>query len=198
MVPEESRMARRAFVTVAVLVLALSAPLARAGMSLEPWRGHVTFGFARVFSDSLAPNGSLSVGAGIDFPIGSVWRLGPALSFNLLGSSTVTRGSVTAGLDYSLFEAALLATWLPPRGPFARLSFGPGVASPKADLSVAGGGAGFRDLTVGEVKPEMALEATLMSRHMPVVAVGAEIGARIVPSSQGTWTLLTARLAIHY
>ena len=188
----------RSTVACAVLALACAAAPARAAMKLDAWRGHVGIGFAGIVSDSLAPGGSLSVGAGVDDPLGAAWRLGPALSFDLLGSSTVTRGSIRAGLDYSVFETALLLTYLPSHGPVARWSFGPGVASPKAELSIAGGGAGFSDLTVGEIKPELALDATLMSRHMPVVAVGAEFGARFIPTSQGPWTLITGRLAIHY
>lgn len=185
-------------VACAVLALACAAPPARATMKLEAWRGHVAIGFAGIVSDSLAPGGSLTFGAGVDYPLGSQWRLGPTLSFDLLGSSNVTRGSIRAGLDYSVFETAMLLTYLPAHGPVARWSFGPGIASPKAELSVAGGGAGFSDLTVGEIKPELAMDATLMSRHMPVVAVGAEIGVRYIPTSQGPWTLITGRLAIHY
>ncbi len=184
------------------LLLALAAVLAAApasaGMRLDAWKGHLSVGYAKVFSDSLAPGGSISAGGGIEYPIATNWRLGGAVAFNLLGSSTVTRGSVTAGLDYSLFDAALLATWLPPRGPVARVSFGPGVASARAELAVAGGGALFRDLPVGEVRPCFAAEATVMSRRQKIVAVGAEVGLRVVPVQQGTWTLLTTRLAIHF
>jgi hypothetical protein len=125
--------------------------------------------------------------------------VGPALSFNLLGSSTVTRGSITAGLDYSLFETALLFTHLNAHGPLNRWAIGPGLASPRAALSVAAGGAGFRDLTVGEVRPELAGDLTFMSHHMPIVGVGAELGARLIPiPSKSMWTLVTARLAIHF
>ena len=66
------------------------------------------------------------------------WRVGPAVSFNLLGSRTVTRGFIPAGLDYSMFDAALLFTHLNARGPVARWSVGPGVASPRVDLSASG------------------------------------------------------------
>ncbi len=192
-----NRMRLLAALTVVLALGAVAAP-ARAALHLEAWRGHLAFGYAKVVSDSLAPAGSMSVGAGVDYPLGSQWRLGPALSFNLLGSSTVRRGSITAGLDYSMFESALLATYLPAHGPVARWSFGPGFASPRSELSLAGGGAGFRDLPVGEFQPELALDATLMSRHVQFVGVGAELGARWIPVSKGSWTLLTARLAIHY
>jgi len=188
----------RLVVVGVVLALAGAAMPARAAMSLDAWKGHVAIGYSVVESDTLAPGGSLSVSAGVDYPLASKWRLGPALSFDLLGSSSATRGSIRAGFDYSLFETAMLFSYLPSRGPVERWSFGPGIASPRADISVAAGGAGFEDLAVGEVKGEFALDATLMSRHQPVVAAGAELGVRVIPTSQGMWTLLTARLAVHF
>lgn len=181
-----------------LLALAGSAGPASARLPLENWRGHLAIGFGSVFSDSLAPGGSLSVGAGVDYPLSPKWRVGPSLSIDLLGSSAVTRGSVRAGLDYSLFEAAMLFTYLPARGPVGRLSAGPGLASPHVDLSISAGGAGFTDLTVSELKPELALDVTLMPRHMTVVGVGAELGMRFMQTSQGPWTLLTGRIAVHY
>lgn len=183
---------------VALGVLACTAGPAAAGLRLDAWKGHLAVGYAKVYSDSLAPAGSISAGGGVEYPLSPSWRLGGSVAFNLLGSSIVNRGSVSAGMDYSLFDAVLLATWLPPRGPVARVSFGPGVASARAELAVAGGGALFRDLPVGEVKPCFAAQATIMSRRQQIVAVGAELGTRIVPVDQGTWTLFTARLAIHF
>ncbi len=171
---------------------------AHAAPRLDAWKGHIAFGYAKVFSDSLAPAGSLSVAGGVEYPLSERWRLGPSLSFDLLGSSSTRRGSVPAQLDYSLFDAALLLTCLPAHGPFTRISAGPGLASARAELSVAGGGAAFGDLTVGEVKPEFALDATMMPRSMTIVAVGAEFGARLVPVTQGLWAMFTARLAIHF
>lgn len=193
------RWTRRAMLPLLLAALAAccAAP-ASAGMRLDEWKGHLSVGYGRVFSDSLAPGGSISAAVGLEYPIASRWRLGPTAAFNLLGSSIVRRGSVTAGLDYSMFDAALLATYLPARGPFARLSIGPGVASARAELAVAGGGALFRDLPVGEVRPELAAEATLMSRRPSIVAIGAELGLRVVPVEQGTWTLVTARFAVHF
>lgn len=190
----------RILAALMVLALALAVPAgAHAGLRLDRWKGHVAVGFAHVVSDSLAPTGSFSTAAGLEYPLSAKWSIGPALSFDLLGSSTVQRGSIVAGLDYSMFETALLVTYLPAKGPFARVSAGPGLASPRAELSVAAGGLGFRDLTVGELRPEFAADATVMSRHMPTVGVGLEFGARVVPiPSRSTWTLLTARMAIHF
>jgi len=189
---------RNTILLTTLLALGAFALPARAGLVLDAWRGHISFGYAKLVSDSLAPAGSLSVAGGVDYPLARKWRLGPTLSFDLLGSSNVTRGSVTAGLDYSLFEAALMTTYLPEHGPFARLAAGPGIASARSELSVAAGGAGFRDLPVGEVQPEFASDLTVMSRHLPIVAVGGELGMRILPIRKRAWTLLTARLAIHF
>jgi hypothetical protein len=171
---------------------------ASAGMRLGAWKGHLGVGYSVVFSDTLAPPGSMSASLGVEYPIATRWLLGPSVGFNLLGSSTVSRGSVTAALDYSHFDIALMATYLPARGPFTRLSFGSGVASNRAELAVAGGGALFRDLPVDEVKPEFAAEATLGSRKQKIVAIGAELGVRVIPVEQCTWTVFTARLGVYF
>ena len=183
---------------VAGSLAAATAP-AHAKMRLEEWKGHISLGFAHAFADSLAPAGSMSVSGGVDYPLTTAWRVGPVLSFNLLGSTNVTRDLLTAGLDYSLLEAAVMFTHVNAHGPINRWSVGPGVASPHAELSIAYGGLGFRDLPVSGVRPELAADVTVMSRHMPLVAVGLELGARVVPiPSRATWTLLSGRLAIHF
>ncbi len=193
-------MRMRAAVTtmVAVLALACAGTPAHAGMKLDLWRGHAAFGFAGIHSDSLAPGGSLSVGGGVDYPLGGAWRLGPELDIHLLGTSDLVRGSIAASVDYSVLEAAMLLHWLPARGPITRVSFGPGIANPRAALVISGGGAGFQDLTVSGTEPELAMSVTAFPRRMTVVALGGELGARIVHTSQGAWTVMTARLAIHY
>lgn len=189
---------RAAGLLALTLAAACAAEPAAAGMRLDAWKGHLSVGYGRVWSDSLAPAGSISAAGGLEYPVAPRWRVGATAAFNLLGSSTVTRGSVTAALDYSLFDVALLATYLPPRGPVTRVSIGPGLASARAELSAAGGGALFRDLPVGEVKPEFALEAAFLPRRQTIVAVGAELGLRVIPVEQCTWTLLTARLTVHF
>lgn len=194
-------MFRRLIFAVLFTVTTLSpllAPQAQAALKLDHWKGHVAFGYAKVFSDTLAPAGSLSVAAGIAYPVRERWLVGPTMSFNLLGSSSAKRGSVTAGLDYSMVDVALMATYLPARTWCSRVSFGPGIASAHADLAVAAGGAAFRDLAVFQASPEFAIDAALMPRRMKVVAIGAELGARILPTDQGAWSILTARLAIHF
>lgn len=191
-------MPRRWFMPL-ILVAALAGAAAPAhAMRLAGWKGHLALGYAKVFSDTLAPGGSFSVAGGVDYPVGPRWRIGPVLGFHLLGSTIVERGSFAANLDYSALEGALMLTWLPPAGPIARVSAGPGIASARAELSTAGGGASFLDLAVGEIQPSFALEVTAMPRGERVVAPGLELGLRVVPLDRQTWTLFTARLAIHY
>jgi hypothetical protein len=180
------------------LLACVAAPAQAGALKLEPWRGHVSFGYAHLFSDSYSPGGSFSVAGGVDYPLGSRLRLGPVLGIALLGSHEVTRGSVTAGLDYSLLEGALQLHWLPASGYITRVSLGPGLAAARSALQVGAGGAEFLDLAVDEVKPELALDVTAVPRRMQVVAVGIEAGLRIVPVDRVTWTLATARFTIHY
>ncbi len=190
------------FITVVLVAGALAGVSRPAGaaMQLDAWRGHISIGYTLPLIDALAPGGSMSAGVGVDYPLAPAWRVGPAVSLNMLGSSQVTRGSITASLDYGIFEGALLFTHVNANGPIARWSVGPGVASPNIDLSVGAGGAGFSDLTVGGIRPELAADATLlMSRRMPIVAVGLELGARVVPvPSRATWVLLSARFGVHF
>src|SRR5256885_5142899 len=121
-------MSRRFEFTVASLLLAATVSPARAGMlKLEDWRGHISLGYAHLFSDSLSPGGSISVAGGVDYPIRGNLRVGPVIGMAILGSSDVTRGSVTAGLDYSLLDASLQLHWLPAHGLLSRISFGPGI-----------------------------------------------------------------------
>jgi hypothetical protein len=194
-------MGRRRTIAASGVVLALAllaAPPARAGLHLEPWRGHVSIGYGYLFSDSLSPGGSISVAGGVDYPLGERWRLGPVLGIALLGSSDVTRGSVTAGLDYSFLDVALQLHWLPTSGPITRVSLGPGVASARSALQVGAGGAGFLDLAVDEIKPEVAFDISSLPRRMKIVAVGLEAGLRFVPVERVNWTVTTVRLTIHY
>lgn len=190
---------RRLGLAYAVLAAAiLSVQPARAGMHLEPWRGHVSIGYGYLFSDSLSPGGSISVAGGVDYPLGARWRVGPVIGIALLGSTDVTRGSITAGLDYSLLDVALQAHWLPASGPITRVSLGPGVASARSALQVGAGGAGFLDLAVDELQPEVAFDVSATPRRMQIVAVGLEAGVRFVPVERVNWTVTTVRLTIHY
>jgi hypothetical protein len=187
-----------AALVLAAALLAAAAPATAGPIRLDAWRGHLSVGYARVFADSLAPGGSISVGGGVDHPVGRRFRLGPAIGYHLLGSSTVERGSLAATVDYSLLEGALLFSWIPASGPLARLSAGPAVGSAHADLSTAGGGLGFTDLAIGEVRGGLALEATVLPRHLTVVAPGLEVGLRWFPVTGQSWTLVTARATVHF
>ena len=190
---------RRLGMACAVLATAMSlGEPARAGIHLEPWRGHVSMGYGYLFSDSLSPGGSISVAGGVDYPVATRWRVGPVIGIALLGSTDVTRGSVTAGLDYSMLDVALQAHWLPASGPITRLSLGPGVASARSALQVGAGGAGFLDLAVDELQPEIAFDVSTTPRSQHIVAVGLEAGVRFVPVERVNWTVTTIRLTIHY
>ncbi len=187
----------RAWAALGLAVLLAAAP-AQAGMKLEPWRGHVSFGYAHLYSDSFSPGGSISLAGGLDYPVTDALRIGPVLGIALLGTHDVTRGSITAGLDYSLLDVALQAHWAPRSGPVSRVSVGPGFAVARTSLQVGGGGAGFLDLAVDEVKPELALDVTAIPRRMKIVGIGLEAGMRYVPVERVHWVLATMRLTIHY
>lgn len=182
-----------------LLALACLVQPAHAGaMRLEPWRGHVSLGYGRLSSDAFAPGGSISVAGGVDYPVSPSFRVGPTIGYSLLGTYDVTRGSITAGLDYSLFDVALQAHWLPAKGPISRVSFGPGFGAARTSLQVGGGGAGFLDLAVDEVRPELALDVSALPRRMKIVAIGLEAGVRYVPVKRVSWLLSTLRFTIHY
>lgn len=201
-----SREARRLGARPRGLALALlclfatvpAAPAHAGGIHLEEWRGHVAFGYGRLFSDDLAPGGSISVAGGVDYPVHESLRLGPVIGMTILGTHDVTRGSVAAGLEYSLLDAALQLHWLPKNGPVSRVSLGPGLGAARASLQVGGGGAGFLDLAVDEVRPELAFDLSMLPRRQKIVAVGLEVGVRFVPVERVNWVLATLRLAIHY
>ncbi len=191
--------ARKRSTAVAVLLVTLLAgPACAGGLHLESWRGHVCFGYGHLFSDSFSPGGSISVAGGLDYPVHESLRIGPVIGMAILGTTDVTRGSVTAGLDYSLLDVALQAHWLPRSGRISRVSIGPGFGLARTSLQVGGGGAGFLDLAVDEVKPELAFDLSLLPRRQKIVAVGLEAGLRYVPVTRVPWVLSTVRLTIHY
>jgi hypothetical protein len=184
--------------SLALLALPLVAAGPARAMRLDQWRGHVSFGYAHLFSDSTSPGGSISASGGVDYPIAERWRIGPGVAISLLGTHDVTRGSVIAGLDHSLLEGVLQLHWLPRSGPVTRVSFGPGLAAARVALQVGAGGAGFLDLAVDEVQPELALDVSALPRRMQVVAVGLEAGVRWIPVERVRWLLTTVRFTIHY
>lgn len=186
-------------VLVAAAVLASAAPSARA--ALKDVNGHVSLGYAKLFSsDSLdTPAGSLSITGGLDHPLWRDVRIGLEMGFNLLGSTTATEGSLFANVDYSMFEAVLFLHFAPPGlGPIGRISAGPALLSPRAELSTSGGGAAFTKYAVEEVAGGLAFDVTLMQKRPAPVRVGLELGTRVAFLSDQTWTLATARIAFHY
>jgi hypothetical protein len=197
---------RAALLTMMLLALATNA----ADAGLAEWNGHLGIGYAKLFAHDRDPRsilgqeqrqtpaGSLSLAAGADYPITRSLRGGIGIGYHLLGSRTLVRGSQFANVDYSVFDVALLAHWIPMAGPVGRVSFGPALISSHADLSTGGGGASFSDLAVSETAPGFALDATLMPRSDAPVRVGLELGTRVGFLEQEIWTLATARFAFHY
>ena len=194
--PAARRIAALALVAAAALA-SLARPAAAEGR-IQKIRGHLGVGYARLVGDP-SPGGSFSLGAGLDYPIGDRWRVGPAIGHELLGGRVVERGSLAAGIDYSMVEFMALAHWTPTRwSPLGRLSFGPGLFSARADLQASAGGAGFRDLAVGESAPGLAIDATLIQRRDLPVKIGFQTGLRLVWLEHDTWTMALVRVAFHY
>ena len=201
----------KACAAMALIALGSLATPARA-LEVESFGGHVAIGYSRLLSSSdprdidpdirssRPPGGSLSVAGGVDYPLAGPFRLGADVRFALLGSRTVELGSQVANVDYTLFEAALLVHWMPPgAGPIARVSLGPAVESARAELSTSGGGIAFSRIAVEEVAPGMALDVTLMKHaSRSPVSAGLELGVHSAFLRSATWTLVNARLAIHY
>lgn len=188
------------------LVLAaalLGAAGAQAAPRLADVGGHLTLGYSRLFvsqgeSASMTretPAGSLSAGIGLDLPVAGGLRAGVDVGYHLLGSRTLVQGSLSSGLDYSVFEALAVVHWTA-GGPL-RLTAGPGLFIVHADLASSPIGAAFSDLAVSETRLGGAFGVTLATRT-GVVRAGLEAGARIVPLEGETWTLALVRLALQY
>ena len=188
-------------IVAAVTVLAaLSFVASSAGAAQDgSLGGHLSLGYSHlIVTDS--PGGSLSVGGGIDYPVAPSLRLGVDIGFALLGSRMLEQDAQIANLDYSLFETSLKLHWTPAGlGPLGRVSFGPALVSAKAELATSGGGLEFTPYAVEEMAPGVGLDLTLIktSTHAPVRA-GVEFGVLAVFLERETWTIASARLAIHY
>jgi hypothetical protein len=185
--------------TLALLAIALLAPAtASAAMKLDGWAGHLSFGYAKLAITD-APGGSISLATGVDYAVARSLRVGLDVGYDLLGSNTVQRGSQFASVDYSDLGATLFLHWLPPRGPVRRVSIGPTLVSAHADLSVTAGGASFSDLAVQQSGGGLAAAITLAPSKPVPVRAGLELGARhAFLNGRDDWTLLTARVAVHY
>ena len=182
-----------------LLAITLAAPAPSHAGPLSQLGGHLALGYAKLFATD-APGGSFSVGAGLDLPVVEGLRVGADVNYHLLGTRTVERGSFFASVDYSVFEADLLAHWTPAfGGPLAQVSAGPGVVAAHADLSTAaGGGAAFSDLAVQEAAPAASLGLTFMPRAGMPVKIGIETDARVAWLKHETWTIADLRLTAHY
>ncbi len=185
--------------TLALLLAALLVPgAASAAMRLENWAGHLSFGYAKLAIQG-APGGSISLATGLDYPVARSFRVGLDVGYDLLGTRTVQRGSQFASVDYSDIGVSAFLHWLPARGPVRRVSIGPALVSGHADLSVTAGGASFSDLGFQESGGGVAAAVTLMGSKPSLVRVGLELGGRqVFLGARDDWTLLTARLAVHY
>jgi hypothetical protein len=181
----------------AIAMLALASSPARASW-LEEVKGHLSVGYTRLFVPD-APAGSLSTGAGLDYALEPRLHAGVAIGYHLLGGRTVQRGSLFANLDYSAFDAEVVAVWIPEGlGPIGRIAAGPALVSARSVISSSGTGAGFADLAVEKIAPGLAFDVTLIKQSTAPVRVGLELGTRIAFLDQTTWKLGTARLAFHY
>lgn len=195
--------ARRRTRPFAALVLAaglasVAAPPAGTAGALGALEGHLAVGYAKLLADD-SPAGSLSFATGLDLPIVDSFRGGLEIGVSLLGTRTEIRGSLSANIDYSTFEAYAVGHWIPPEaGPLGRVTAGAGLMSVRAEISSAGGGAAFLDLAREELVPAMALQATLMPRGPSDVRAGIELGARFGFLEEETWTIAAARLAVYY
>ena len=189
-----SRVLWRTLVLIALLLV--SAP-ASAAARFGELGGHLSIGYAKLVTTD-APGGSISMGAGLDYPLTRTLRAGLDLDYDLLGSRTVQRGSLSAAVDYSAFEATAFLHWLPQRGLVRRVSLGPALVNAHGDLSVTGGGAGFGDLAVHESAGAVAAQITLMSARPAPVKLGLELGGRLAFMAGDDWTLLSVRATVHY
>lgn len=190
-------MSRVLWRTLVLLALLLVPALACAAVRLGDMAGHLSIGYAKLVTTN-APAGSLSMAAGLDYPVARALRAGIEVGFDMLGSRTVERGSLFATVDYSALEVAALAHWVPARGPVRRVSLGPAVVSARGALSVTGGGAGFSDLAVHQTAGAVAAQVTLMPVKPAPVKLGLELGGRRAFLAGDDWTLLSARVTVHY
>ena len=189
---------RAAAVAVVLGVLVLRVAPAHAGLELEKFQGYLAGGYGKLFVAD-APGGSLSLGAGADYPVSKSLRVGVAIGSHLLGSRTVVRGSLLSDVDYGMFETVVLLNWTPPwSGPLGLVSIGPGVFNAKADLSASAGGAEFEDLAVHETRPGFTASATFISRKPSPLRLGLELGAHVAFTHDETWTVGTARVTVRY
>jgi hypothetical protein len=188
--------------SVLLALLMVPAP-ARAVARFGEMGGHLSIGYAKLFTadpagSSISPGGSISMGAGLDYPLARRLRVGLDLGYDLFGSITIQSGSNSAGVDYSAFEMAVLAHWLPERGLVRRVSLGPALVNAHGDLAVTDGGTSFSPWAVHGTAAALAARVTLMPAKPAPVKLGLELGIRRIFLTPSDWTLLNARVTVHY
>ena len=164
-------------------------------------KGHLLIGFSHVStSDSTdTPAGSISIGGGVDIPVADRFRAGIDLGYHLLGSRTLEQGSLTSGLDYSVFEVLALAHWSPlSSGPDLTISGGPGLFMANAELAATSVGLAFVPLAVNETTVGAALSVGVAKRTTSPVRAGLDLGLRWIPLEDERWTLFSARIVVRY
>jgi hypothetical protein len=188
---------RAVTLAIAALLIALASPAAAAFRAAD-LRGHVMLGYAKLFA-SEAPGGSISVGVGVDHPVGAGLRAGLDVGYHLLGSRNLLQGTLTSGLDYSLFETLAQVHWSTAGGgPQITLSGGPGLFVARANLASSPVGASFSAQAVEQTRAGIAFGAIVARRRPAPVRLGLEAALRVIPLESGTWKIATARIAILY
>jgi hypothetical protein len=185
----------RRVVRLGGMAMLLIAPSAGAGPELEAFHGHISMGYGQLFTTD-APGGSLSFAGGVDYEIQPRFHAGIEIGSWLLGNRTVERGTLSAELDYSVLEADALARWEPSGAPLM-LAVGPSIAHARTALT-SSAAPNFEDLAVDELAPGAALALTWIQRRPAPVRAGLELGLRSLWLPDATWTLFSARLAVHY
>jgi hypothetical protein len=181
---------------LAALALAWCAAPASA-FEFKKIAGHMEFGYGRLTTGN-APAGSITLGAGVDYPLPARLREGLDLGFYLFGSEGFERGSLNATVDYSAFDLVLFTHWEPVKGPIARISLGPGLTRARAQLSAAAGGASFLDLAINDACPTAALDLTFMKRKPAPVRVALVLSDRYAFRTGEDWHHFSVRLGFHY
>lgn len=194
-------MRRGAVVALILVVGALAASRGHAALRLGDVNGRLAIGYTILSASDTSdtPGGSLSIGGGADIPLAPRLRAGVDVGYHLLGSRTLEQGSLTSGLDYSVFEVLALVHWTPTdRGPLLTVSAGPGLFVAKAELAATSVGLAFTPQAIDETRLGGSLAISAVRRRAAPVRVGLELGVRVVPLDATTWTLATARLVMRY
>ena len=177
-----------------------AAPPARA-FELSSVRGHMTLGYSHlsVSDTSGTPGGSLSFGAGVDLPLASRLRAGVGMGYHVLGSRTLVQGTLSSGIDYSVFEATAMVHWSPLHsGPDLIVSAGPGLFHAKAELAATSVGLAFTPQAIDETAFGAALDVSVVRRKPTPVRAGVVAGLRYIPLDHVNWTVASIGIALIY